>query len=173
MSGWPATRRAMAADRAALAAHLDAGGAREALWLQPAHVAVRLYRLSHYLHAAGWRRAARLLWFAGIALTGADLDPAAEIGPGVLIPSPHSVTIRGRIGAGCRLGAQVGIGWRMPEGCQDLPVLADGVEVGPGTLILGPVRVGARARIGPRCLVTADVPEDARVSPLDWRGVKL
>lgn len=179
MRGWREMRRALGADRARLREYYAQVQDRdEILWLQPAYLAVVLYRLGHMLHGFGLRGGARMLWRLNVILTGADLDPGAEIGAGVLMPSPAGVFCRGHIGEGCTLNTQVAVGWPVwpvssqHPGTRVAPVVGQAVDVGPGALIIGPVRVGNGARIGPRCVVLGDVSDGAKLAPQRWRSAR-
>jgi serine O-acetyltransferase len=186
MSGWRATRAVLAADRARLLAYF---GTAEPLCLHPGYVAVALHRLAHLLRANGWRRTARLLRLLNLMLTGADLDPAASIGKGVVIPTPQAITVCGTLGENCTIMAHASIGWATGVkeagvkeagvkeagglGAAGTPVIGSCVTFEPGALVLGPVTIGDRVRIGARCLVTTDLPDDTHVLPLDWRSSRL
>jgi len=174
MIDWSSTRAAMTADRTRHRAMLrdEAGGHVPLLPLGV--LASALHRVAHWLHGTGWRLTARLVWLGNIALTGAEIDVAARIGPGLVLRHPRACALYGRIGADCTVFGQAGIGGyyhgRNDDigGGRGLPVLEDGVELGPGALVLGPVRIGARSRIGPRCLVTRDLPPDTSVTAKSW-----
>jgi serine O-acetyltransferase len=169
MAGWQTTRRAIAADRQALAVYFATfEAARDPpAWPRPGLVAVVLYRLARYLHVNGWRLPARLLWLANIWLTGADIDSASSIGAGLAIPYPRTVTIYGTVGETCTFLGQSGIGGTLRER-RGLPVLGDDVLVQPGAIVIGPVTIGRGARIGPRCIVNKDVPAYGEVAAMDW-----
>lgn len=180
MIRWQDTRAAMRADRMRLHEYYAAipGAPREKLYLHAGYVAVFLYRIAHYLHGRGWRRVARLVRLVDLLATGADFDPAASIGPGLVVPNPQTVSVYGRIGANCVLMAQTSIGWPKPTFCPGEPirlgqaVLGDDVELEPGALVIGTVRIGNRVRIGARCLVMEDVADDTDVFPLETRIAK-
>jgi serine acetyltransferase len=176
---WHATRQALAADRARLCAYYAEMGEQPGfLWLRSAYLVVVLHRVAAYLQGIGLHLAARLVSAMNMVLTGADIDPAAEVGAGVLIPVPGNVTCHGRIGENCTLGAQVSIGWQaVPTrldrgGGAGRPCVEDDVNLGPGTVILGPVRVGAGVRTGPRSLIIDDIPAGEYVAPQRWRVMR-
>jgi serine O-acetyltransferase len=168
MTGWKATREAIAADYRRLEAFHTSVGLGTNQRLRLGFLAMFLYRIAHFLHMNGWRLPARLFWLANICLTGAELDSGASIGKGLVIPYPRAVTIFGRIGENCTFLGQSGMGGmlRAPPG---LPVVGDDVLVMHGSIIQGPVHIGRGACIGPRCIVTKDVPAGGEVSPLPWR----
>jgi serine O-acetyltransferase len=159
----------LTADRARL---LDYFGAPEPLYLHPGYIAVLLYRVANHLHRNGWRRFAGLIRLVNIMLTSADIDPAASIGNGLVIPNPQAVTIYGTIGENCTIMAHTSIGWAPSPGDTGMPVLGDNVVLEPGALVLGAITIGNRVRIGPRCLVRDDIGDDAEMLPLQWRTAR-
>jgi serine O-acetyltransferase len=169
MQSWRETRAAITADRERFSAYF---GPREPLYLQPGFVAAVLYRLTHYLFCHRWRRLAGLLHLVSRLLTAADLDPAASIGPGLVIPNPQAVIVRGTIGRDCTLMALASVGTPGP-GDTAGPELGDQVVLESAALVVGAIRVGHRVRVGPRCLVTEDVPDGVEILPLGWRRVRL
>lgn len=126
--------------------------------------ALTIYRIQRALH----RATPRLLWLPLIALvalwrkafvtvTHISLHPAAEIGPGLLIPhvGPIQVFPWAKIGADCAIHHVVTIGaGNRPGG----PQIGDHVMIGCHACILGPVRIGDGARIGAGAVVIDDVP---------------
>ncbi len=138
------------------------------LLLHASFQCVLLHRLSHHCQRNGWPRLARLWWRLNIVFTGADIDPAADLGPGLFIQNPMGVAIAGR--AGCNLSVMAGSGLsRDPERRDDvgagpgLPVLGDDVWIEPHGGVIGPVRVGDRVRIGAGVPVTQDVPDGSEL----------
>ena len=127
--------------------------------------AIFLYRLSHAL----WKAHVPLLplIFTRLAqhLFAVDIDPAAELGPGVAIIHGFGLVIgRGaRIEGNCCLyhGVTLGnrgsewIGSNLPDG---QPVLERGVMVGAGAKILGAIRIGRNSVIGANAVVLKDLP---------------
>lgn len=137
----------------------------EGLLFDNGYQAVVLYRL------ARWFKARRIPFFGpaiarlSLFLTGADISPGAEIGPGLLISHGHGLVIGGyaRIGRDALLLHQVTIGAPTQGRVQEMPTLGDGVFVGAGSMILGAVTVGDDAVIGAHAVVTRDVPAGATV----------
>jgi serine O-acetyltransferase len=169
MASWGGLRTALATDRARLLAYF---GSPEPLYLHPGYVAVLLYRVAHHLHDNGWRRLAGTIRLINILLTGADLDPAASIGRGVIIPNPQAVSVRGTIGDNCTIMGHASIGSPPRPGDLGTPVLGNDVVLEPGALVLGAISIGHRVRVGPRCLVTQNLDDDAEVMPLAWRRTR-
>ena len=120
--------------------------------------AVLLHRLAHPLH----RRRLYLLSYPLHALqqilTGAEIHPAATIGPGWCLFHSRGLVVgdKVRVGAGfrCFHGVTLGDDGRRPG----QPTLGDGVTVGAGAKVLGPVRLGDGATVGANAVVLCDVP---------------
>ncbi len=138
---------------------------RVALMLHVSFQCVLLHRLSHHCQRNGWPRLARLWWRLNIIVTGADIHPASDLGPGLFIQNPMGVAIAGRAGSNLSIMAGSGLS-RDLERREDvgagpgLPVLGDDVWIEPHGGVIGPVRVGNRVRIGAGVPVTQDVPDD-------------
>jgi serine O-acetyltransferase len=86
-----------------------------------------------------------------------DLDPAAEIGPGLLIPHVGTIRVHGetKMGADCSLyqGCTIGAGPR-PGGA----TIGDHVFMACNSSIIGAVTIGDSAFIAANTLVIDDVP---------------
>jgi serine O-acetyltransferase len=118
------------------------------------------FRLSH--------RAGRLSPLAGSALkalthaiTGADLDYRATVGPGFHLPHPTGVVISADtvVGERCTLHQGVTLGSR-PEGS---PSLGDDVNLAPGARVIGPIVLGDEVHVGSNAVVTRSF-EDGHVT---------
>lgn len=166
---WRETWRRLRQDRARLAA--QHGAAAPAF---PAMTCVWLFRLSHALHATGWRRLARLCATANMALTGADLSPASEIGGGLVIPHPAGVALHGRAGCDLTVMAMAGFGALLgPDdglvALDDAPQLGDGVHLSHHSGAYGAVTVGDGVTLMPGCVVTRPVPAHETLLPRPLR----
>ncbi|MCA1971274.1 MAG: hypothetical protein LDL44_00400 [Caenispirillum sp.] len=155
------TRQLLRADRARLLALLgEPEDRRQWLALHPSWQAVWLYRWSHYQFVHGRRLLARLLWHVNLLLTGADISPLADFGPGLVIRCPLCVVLLGKAGANLTVHGHGGIGGGLSSedigAGPGLPVLGDDVTLQMRALILGPVRIGSGTCIGPGCVVTRD-----------------
>lgn len=167
-------RSARAAGRVALRAdlaRLRAGGAQSFV----AAACVRLHRLAHALHTSGHRRAARWAWLANQMLTGADISPVSQIGPGVTLPYPAGLYIHGCAGSDLTMLAQCWIGplvdrhGRLPPLSQ-APLLGRAVSLGHHAGVHGCPRVGDGVYIGAGCVVGETVANDTVLVP---RPMKL
>lgn len=135
----------------------------ESLLFKSGFQAVLLYRVSHALHRAGLSWLAWMVARTSVALTGADIEFGARIGPGLLIAHSGGVVVgRGTVmgedvtvfqGVTCGLrNWSVGVGGAHPR-------IGDRVVLFARASVLGGVRIGDRAVIGAHALVTRDVPD--------------
>lgn len=162
---WRRTREHLRADAARLAElrRRDGVPAPPLACLDPAWLAVALYRVARYLEGRGHRRAARWVAAANQRATGVHLEPDADLGPGLVIPFPAGVSIAARAGRNLTVLAVGVLGPDEPAGPERRPVLGDDVLVDHHAGVIGPVRVGSRARIGPGRLVTRDLMDEEEV----------
>ena len=127
--------------------------------------AVWTHRVTHWL----WRIRLRLLarWIAQVSrsITGIEIHPAAQLGPGLFIDHGMGVVI----GETAEIGSDVTIyhgvtlgGTSLAEGKRH-PTLCDRVIVGAGAKILGNIVIGSDSRIGANAVVVKPVPPDAVV----------
>jgi serine O-acetyltransferase len=119
-----------------------------------------MHRLAHGL----WRRR---LFFLGRALsqfsrflTGIEIHPGAQIGPGFFIDHGMGTVIgeTAEIGADVTLYHNVTLGGVSWERKKRHPTLEDHVVIGAGAQVLGAIRIGAHSRIGANSVVVKDVP---------------
>ena len=163
---WSQTREALRQDRARLAQVLaEVGRPAGALVFHPSYWCVLLYRLAHHFDRNGHNWLGRLCWHLNLVLTGADINPPAALGPGLVVLSPAGVAIMGTAGRNLTVMACAGmggeIGRREDIGAgPGLALLGDDVVLGPHTGVLGPVRVGHRVHLRQGLVVTFDVADD-------------
>ena len=173
-----ATRDRLKQDKQRLRSSFDAGDSGHMPWLafHPSFQALWLHRWSHHHHARGNRLFARFLWHLNLLLTGADLSPISDIGPGCLLCHPAGTVFFGRSASRLTLLGRVTVGGgrgttNIGAG-PGLPVLGDDVVLGHGTLVLGAVRIGDRVCVGAGALVITDVPDDCEVCVAPSRIVR-
>ncbi len=137
-----------------------------------AHVGLRAmlcYRLANACRRHRLTRPlAALLKRIGRVVSGAEIHPAARIGPGVHLPHPAGIVIGPtvKIEGECTIFQHVTLGPRTTgDDPEDGPTLCKHVFVYPGAKILGKVRIGSRTQIGPNCVVFKDIPEGSTVLP--------
>jgi serine O-acetyltransferase len=108
-----------------------------------------------------------------LVMTGADIAPISEIGPGLLVVHPISTQIFGRVGANCTFWGHGGMGGGRSNkdigAGPGLPVVGDNVYFGASALALGPVRVGDGCEIGPGCTIMRDLSPGTKIEPAESR----
>jgi len=137
----------------------------ESLLFENGYQAIVLYRI------ASWFKRHRVPFFGAffarlnLFLTGVDIHPAAEIGPGLLISHGTGLVIGGqvRIGAGAILLHRVTVGATGIHSRDAMPVVGDNVFIGAGACLIGPIRVGDDVFVGANALVTGNVESGMRV----------
>jgi len=135
----------------------------ESLLFKAGFQAVLLHRVSHRVHRAGWTWLAWFIARINLAVTGADIEFSARIGPGLLIAHPAAIVIgRGTvIGADATIyqGVTCGIRSAAPGRRPEYPRIGDGVVLYAGSTLVGGIRIGDRAVVGAHALVTCDMPD--------------
>lgn len=137
----------------------------ESLLFDTGYQAVVLHRL------ASWFKRHRVPFFGPAVarwnqfLTGVDIAPAAEIGPGLKISHGTGIVIgwRARLGRGCTLMQNVTLGATTVARLEAMPKIGDRVVLGAGCCVLGDVSVGDDSFVGALALVTEDVPAATKV----------
>ena len=148
--------------------------------LYPRLQSVILFRLSQAFY--GSRLSLVAYWLQGVGLrrTGAEIHPAAQIGPGFCLVHSGGIVIgdRARIGSYFTCHQNVTIG---DSGKGDgQPLIGDWVTASAGAKILGGIHVGAGTTIGANAVLLSDTPAGsvavgipariARVYPVDEKG---
>jgi serine O-acetyltransferase len=120
-----------------------------------------------------WHRRLRplALWLQARAVRvgGAEIHPAAEIGPGFATIHTAGIVVGHEVVAGRNLVLYHGVTLGHTGTGPGQPYIGDDVRIGAGAKVLGPIRVGSRVWIGANAVVLADVPDDTVVGGL-WRG---
>ncbi len=176
MTDWVTTRAAMAADHHRLVTVL---GRRPRF--HAGLLALRLYRIGHWLHGRGNKLPARLIWALNLMLTGADIECAEDIGPGCVMPVPRGIIIYGSMGPDCTLGYRCGVGGLLrgakpPVGGRGMrPGVGARCVLGARTLVLGNGAIGDDCIIGDDCVVLTDLPAGSNIiaRPAAWRTMRM
>ena len=167
---WP-----LVADFREMTAAWDAGPARILLsgalrsFVTPRLRTVIAYRSGAWCWKHRMRAIALYLQARAIGAAGAEIHPAAEIGPGLSLIHSVGIVVGHEVVAGPNLVLYQGVTLGHTGRGPGQPQLGREVRVGAGAKILGPVRVGDRAKIGANAVVLADVPADATVVGV-WQG---
>jgi serine O-acetyltransferase len=131
------------------------------VFLTPGFQLVALIRFQRWLGrialvGTGLRR---VVWYWTTLIFGCDIDPQAEIGPGLYVPHPTGIVIGGsvKVGANACILQNVTLGRGRPE-IPASPVIGDDVYVGAGAVVLGNITIGAGAKIGANSVVLKSLP---------------
>lgn len=135
----------------------------ESLIFKAGFQAVLLYRISHRLYQQGW---IYLPWFLSrlsLAITGADIEFNAEIGPGMFIAHPVGIVVgRGTvIGSDVTLfqGVTFGVKSWHPSAIRSFPKIGNKCYFFAGATVLGAVVIGNDCVVGAQAVVTTDLPD--------------
>ena len=167
---WKQTRARIRADHQRLVAFTEVHrpDAPSLVWCSPAFLSVLLYRLASHLYRARHHRLARLVWHLNLILTGADISEPADIGEGLLVPTPAGVALMGVIGRNLTVMACAGVGGELGRtddigAGPGLPVIGDDVTLEPHAGVLGPVRIGNEVLVRAGAVAIRDIPSGSIV----------
>src|SRR5438046_2610816 len=140
-------------------------GPVEILATWPGVHALLAHRVAHALHDAGVPVLPRLIAAVSRAVTGIEIHPAAQIGPGFFIDHGMGVVVgeTAEIGANVTLYQGVTLGGTGFATGKRHPTVQDNVTIGSGAKLLGPITVGHGAKIGANSVVIHDVPAHSTV----------
>jgi serine O-acetyltransferase len=135
----------------------------ESLVFKAGFQAALLYRISHRLFQKGWVYLPWLLSRFSLAITGAEIEFNAEIGPGLMIAHPVGIVVgRGTvIGAEATLfqGVTFGVKSWHPDAIRKFPRVGDRCFFFAGAAVLGDVTVGNNCVVGAHAVLTSDLPD--------------
>jgi serine O-acetyltransferase len=137
----------------------------EILATWPGVHAVLAHRIAHALHEARVPVVPRTIAAAARTLTGIEIHPAAQIGPGFFIDHGMGVVIgeTAEIGSDVTLYQGVTLGGTGFATGKRHPTVQDNVTIGSGAKLLGPITVGHGSKIGANTVVIHDVPPNSTV----------
>ena len=125
--------------------------------------AVLLYRVSHWLYQRGWIYPPWFLSRLSIAITGAEIEFNARIGPGMFVSHPVGIVVgRGTvIGSNVTLfqGVTFGVKSWHPDAITKFPRVGNKCYFFTGAAILGDVTIGDNCIVGAHAVVTSDLPD--------------
>jgi serine O-acetyltransferase len=147
------------------------------LLITPQVQVVVLFRLGHALAGTPLRPLAFVLRSWGLMISGAEIHPDAQIGPGMSLMHSSGVVIGGgvvagkglRMAQGATLGEPAGGGADANRG---FPTLGDYVSLGAHAVVLGSRSLADGCVVGANSVVTRDVPELTVVVGAPAREVK-
>ena len=128
--------------------------------LYPGVHAIWFHRVAHWLWVRRVRFVARLLATVSRRLTGIEIHPGAQLGPGLFIDHGMGVVIgeTAEVGADVMMYHGVTLGGATLDKGKRHPTIGDRVTIGAGAKILGAIEVGADSRIGANAVVVRPVP---------------
>jgi cysteinyl-tRNA synthetase len=146
----------------------------EVVLAYPGFHAVLFHRINHFLWKLHIPVLPRFLSHAGRFLTGIEIHPAADIGPGLFIDHGMGVVIgeTTKIGENVTLYQGVTLGGTGKEKGKRHPTLGNNVVVGAGTKLLGPITIGNNVKIGANSVVLKSIPDNATVVGVPGRITK-
>jgi serine acetyltransferase len=138
---------------------------RLSAFLTPDLLCLSAYRIAHWLHVNGWRRAATAVSRVNFFAHKVWIPPQSCIGAGCRLPHPAGVTFCGRAGRGLTLySLSVCCALEGADAPLELsPVLGDRVTVGAHAVLLGPLRIGDDVKIAFQVRLDRDAPPRALV----------
>jgi serine O-acetyltransferase len=136
-----------------------ARNAFEVILTTPGLHAVWNHRQSHFLWSIGLKTLSRMWAYAGRAVTGVEIHPAAKIGRRLVIDHGMGVVIgeTAIIGDDVLIYHGVTLGSRTGETGKRHPTLGNNVVIGAQATVLGNITIGDGASIGAASVVTRDV----------------
>lgn len=140
-------------------------GSLEVILCYPGVHAVWGHRVSRWLWDRNFHLLARVSSTLTRWITGADIHPAATLGPGLFIDHAHGVVIgqTAEVGRDVTLYHGVTLGGTSLERGKRHPTVGDRVTIGAGAKILGAITIGDGSRIGANAVVVKPVPPNSVV----------
>lgn len=135
----------------------------ESLIFKAGFQAVLLYRVSHWLFQRGWIYSAWFFSRLNVAVTGAEIEFNAEIGPGMLVSHPVGIVV----GRGTVIGSEVtlfqgvtfGVKSWHPNAIREFPKVGNKCYFFAGAAVLGGIKIGNNCIVGAHAVLTDDVPD--------------
>jgi serine O-acetyltransferase len=147
----------------------------ESLLFETGYQAVVLHRVAHWFKRRRVPVVGPFVARANQFLTGADIAPAARIGPGLRIAHAAGIVVGNavEIGRDCLLMQNVTLGAPTLARIGDMPRLGDRVTLGAGAAVIGAVTVGDDVFVGAHALVTENVAAGSKVLAKGGVDVRL
>lgn len=132
----------------------------EVIICYPGFHALLMHRLAHGLWVRRVYFLGRLVSHVNRFLTGIEIHPGAQLGPGFFIDHGMGIVIgeTSEVGENCTLYHGVTLGGTSTKKAKRHPTLGNNVVVGAGAKILGPFTVGDNAIVGAGSVVIRSVP---------------
>jgi serine O-acetyltransferase len=123
------------------------------------------HRIAHWIWRQDFKTTARIFSQFMRFITGIEIHPGAQIGPGFFIDHGMGVVIGETAEVGCNVTLYHGVtlgGTSLEKGKRH-PTLEDNVVIGAGAKVLGAITIGAGSRIGANAVVVKSVPANSVV----------
>jgi serine O-acetyltransferase len=136
--------------------------------------AVIVYRLSNYIYNEyNLHFTAKILSLFIRIITGIEIHPAAQIGPGLFIDHGCGVVIgeTAVIGSNCILFHGCTLGGTGKEWGKRHPTIGDNVVIGAGAKILGNITLGDNVKVGAGSVVVKSSPSDGTIIGIPGRFI--
>ncbi len=136
--------------------------------------ALLFHRIAHLLHTLHLPFIPRLISQIARFLTGIEIHPGAQIGPGLFIDHGNGVVIgeTAILGKDILLYHGVTLGGVDSRKGRRHPRLEDSVIVGAGAKILGAITIGRNAKIGAQSVILVDIPENSTAVGIPARIIR-
>jgi serine O-acetyltransferase len=137
----------------------------ESILFKAGFQAVLLYRLSHWLFKKGWIYPPWFLSRLSLAITGADIEFNAQIGPAMFIAHPVGIVV----GRGTVIGSEVTLfqgvtfgarSWH-PDEIRKFPTVGNKCYFFAGASVLGDVSIGDYCVVGAHAVLLNDLVDGA------------
>ncbi len=127
--------------------------------------AVWAHRVSHSLWRHNHLLSARVVSQLARTLTGVEIHPGAQLGPGLFIDHGMGVVIgeTAEVGEDVTIYHGVTLGGTSLEPGKRHPTIRDRVTIGAGAKVLGPIEIGHDSRIGGNAVVVRPVADNSVV----------
>ena len=138
----------------------------ESLLFENGYQAVVLHRVASFFKRNGIPVLGPLTARLSLFLTGVDIAPGAQIGPGLMISHGVGIVIGNatRIGSGALLMHQVTLGAPTTERIAQMPIVGDNIVIGAGAKLIGGITVGDDVLVGVNAVITEDIASGSRVT---------
>jgi len=120
--------------------------------------AERIYRLSARLNRSGHHAAATVVAALNRVLTGVEIAPSADFGPGLVIMHGSGIVVSGGVVSGRDRSIYQQVTLGKDGKSHGVPTLGDRVVIFAGAKVLGGVTIGDDATVGANSVVLQDVP---------------
>lgn len=145
----------------------------EILLCYPGLHAIWIHRLANWVWKKKLKLLGRFLSHISRFLTGIEIHPGAQLGPGFFIDHGMGVVIgeTAEVGENVTLYHGVTLGGTSWKKEKRHPTIEDNVIIGANATILGPITVGTNSKIGSGSVVVKDVPPNSTVVGVPGRIV--